>query len=278
MTDDRRTDEDLLAAARRGDEIALEALILRYQPRVYRFGLKMCRDAEDAGDVVQESLLAMARSIREFRGDAAVSTWLYTIARRVCIKKRRRSKFAPDHEEALQPRASDGPSDPPDPAPDPEAQAAGREIEAALSSAIDSLEPAQREVLVLRDIEGLPAPEVATILGVSVQAVKSRLHRARLAVRQRVAPVLSPAAASDQPGPGCPDVLRLFSRHLEGDIAPEVCAAMEQHLGSCEHCRGACESLKRTLALCRAVPPPRLPAALRESVRDAIRTFVRQAS
>ena len=73
MTDDRRTDEDLLDAARRGDGDALEALILRYQPRVYRFGLKMCRDAEDAGDVVQESLLAMARSIREFRGDAAVS-------------------------------------------------------------------------------------------------------------------------------------------------------------------------------------------------------------
>ena len=72
-----RSDEDLLAAARQGDAGALEALILRYQPRVYRFGVKMCRDTEDAGDVVQESLLAMARSVREFRGDASLDLALY---------------------------------------------------------------------------------------------------------------------------------------------------------------------------------------------------------
>jgi RNA polymerase sigma-70 factor, ECF subfamily len=273
-----RTDEDLLAAARQGDAGALEALILRYQPRLYRFGVKMCRDIEDAGDVVQESLLAMARSVREFRGDASLSTWLYTIARSFCIKKRRRSKFAPAQEESLDALGSERLGDLSDPAPDPEQQAAGREIETAVSAAIDSLDVAQREVLVLRDIEGLSAPEVAKVLGVSVQAVKSRLHRARLAVRQHVAPVLGIPPAGPRPGARCPDVLMLFSRHLEGEIAPEVCAEMEAHLEGCGHCRDACQSLKQMLALCRATQPPEVPASLRASIRNAIRAFLQQTT
>ena len=89
------SDDELLAAARQGDSAALETLLVRYQPHLYRFGLRMCGNVEDAGDVAQESLISMARSVRDFRGDASVSSWLYTIARRFCIKKRRRSKFAP---------------------------------------------------------------------------------------------------------------------------------------------------------------------------------------
>src|SRR5512137_2526034 len=95
------TDQELLDAARAGDRRALESLLGRHQPRVYRFGLRMCRDPEDAKDVLQETLLAVARGVKDFRGASSVSTWLYTIARSFCIKKRRRSKFAPEHEESL---------------------------------------------------------------------------------------------------------------------------------------------------------------------------------
>ncbi len=204
-----RSDDDLLAAARLGDADALEGLILRYQPRVLRFGVKMCGDPEDAGDIAQETLLVMARSLREFRGEASVSTWLYTIARSFCIKKRRRSKFAPAHEESLEGLEDARRDGLADPAPGPEQTAFGREVESALAAAIDALDPDQREVLVLRDIEGLTAPEVAQVIGLSVDAVKSRLHRARLAVRQRVAPVLG--MSTDWPmSVGCPDVLVLF--------------------------------------------------------------------
>ena len=83
------SDEDLLQAARKGDAESLEALITRYSPRVLRFGTRMCGDREDAQDVAQETLLTMARSVRDFRGESSVSTWLYTIARSFCIKKRR---------------------------------------------------------------------------------------------------------------------------------------------------------------------------------------------
>ena len=270
------TDGELLTAARQGDAAALEALLVRYQPHLYRFGLRMCGNENDAGDVAQESLISMARSLRDFRGDASVSTWLYTIARRFCIKKRRRSKFAPAREESLDAPGIDAAHRLADPAPSPEQTATNRELQRALTLAIDGLEPAQREVLVLRDIEGLSAPEVASVLGVSVDAVKSRLHRARVAVRQALAPVLGGPGDEPPRDPMCPDVLMLFSQHLEGDIDPAVCAAMEAHLAQCPRCRGTCESLRRTLAVCRQLPTPDVPASIAASVRAAIQTFLKQ--
>lgn len=126
----------------------------------------------------------------------------------------------------------------------------------------------------LRDVEGLPAPEVAAILGISVDAVKSRLHRARVAIREELAPVLGRPVASPPRGALCPDVLTLFSQHLEGGIDPGTCAKMEAHLSECPHCRAACASLKRTLAICRQLPTSDVPASLAASVQSAIRAFL----
>ena len=269
------SDDQLLAAARRGDTAALETLLVRYQPHLYRFGLRMCGNVEDAGDVAQESLISMARSVRDFRGDSSVSSWLYTIARRFCIKKRRRSKFAPTREESLDATETDVAQHLADPRPNPEQTATNQELATALTHAIDALEPSQREVLVLRDVEGLSAPEVAKILGISVEAVKSRLHRARVAIREELAPTLGRSPAPPR-GAMCPDVLRLFSQHLEGEIDPSICATMEAHLAQCHHCRDACESLKRTLAICRQLPTPDVPASVAASVRAAINAFLNQ--
>lgn len=187
-TDPIATDEVLLDATRAGDRGALEALLSRYQPRIYRFGLRMCRDREEARDVLQETLIAAARTLREFRGASSLSTWLYTIARSFCIKEHRRSKFAPAHEASLDDTSvsrrlvSSAPS--------PEERSAEAEIARALEGAVLALEPMQREVLLLRDGEGLTAAEVARVLGISIEAVKSRLHRARSAIRAALAPKL----------------------------------------------------------------------------------------
>ena len=267
------SDERLLADARQGDKQALEALLERHQPQVYRFGLKMCRDPEDAQDVLQDTLLAMARGVRDFRGASSISTWLYTIARSFCIKKRRRSKFAPAQQRSLESdaaveagRLAGG--------EDPAETLAGKEVERALEQAITALEPMYREVLLLRDVEGLTAPEVAEIVGTTVQAVKSRLHRARLSVRERVAPLLGVAAA-EPASSACPDVLLAFSQHLEDEISAAQCAEMERHLEGCPRCRGTCDSLKRTLALCRtAGPSVPVPPAVQASVRTAVRNLL----
>lgn len=268
------SDERLLAAARGGDARALEALLERHQPQVYRFGMRMCRDPEDAKDVLQDTLLAMARGVRDFRGASSISTWLYTIARSFCIKKRRRSKFAPEEERPIETGAAET-NQVADTGAAPDEALAGKQVQRALEQAISGLEPTSREVLLLRDVEGLTAPEVAEVLGVTTQAVKSRLHRARLAVRGRVAPLLGietdlPAAEGT-----CPDVLMMFSQHLEDEISADLCAEMERHLEGCARCRGTCDTLKRTLALCRtAGGPVTVPAAVQASVKTALRDFI----
>jgi RNA polymerase sigma-70 factor (ECF subfamily) len=264
------TDSELLSAARDGDRAAVEALLERHQRRVFRFGLRMCGEEERAKDVLQETLLAAARGIREFRGASSVSTWLYTIARSFCVKARRTSKFAPEHVASLDGGA--GALQVPDARRSPEDDVAGRQVEAALRDAIGALDPIYREALVLRDVEGLSAPEVAQVLGISVEAVKSRLHRARLAVRERLAPALgvTPAAAAPAP-PTCPDVLELFSRKVEGEISGNVCAELERHVASCDSCRARCDSLRATLTLCSRAGEDPVPPHVERSVREALR-------
>src|SRR6187402_250696 len=269
MADD---DQSLLEQARLGQPEALEQLLERHQAQVYRFGLKMCRDPEDAKDVLQETLLSVARNVRDFRGGSSISTWLYTIARSFCVKKRRKSKFAPKDAAASLEGDAERVADP---AMSADEALASKQVEQALEAAIAALEPMYREVLLLRDVEGLTAPEVARVTGASIQAVKSRLHRARLAVRAHIVPLLGiptdlPAASGT-----CPDVLALFSSHLEGQVSAEVCAEMERHIEVCPRCKGACDSLKRTLSLCRtSAPAAPIPAAVQASVKVALRNFL----
>jgi RNA polymerase sigma-70 factor (ECF subfamily) len=268
------SDDQLLEAARTGDRVALDRLLDRHQGRVYRFGLKMCRDSEDAKDVLQETLLAVARNVKDFRGASSVSTWLYTIARSFCIKKRRRSRFAPEREEPLDLGPEGEAARIPDPGRGPDESLAGRQIESALERAIGELDPMYREVLLLRDVEGLTAPEVAEVMGLTVEAVKSRLHRARLAVREKVAPLLGVPDAAAPLAATCPDVVSLFSRHLEGEISSDVCAEMERHLASCPRCRARCDTLQRTLVLCKSSPAPEVPRPVQQSVRDALKALL----
>ena len=276
---DTDTGDDLLQRARSGDRDALEALLSRHQRQIYRFGLKMCRDPEDAKDILQDTLLAMARNVRDFRGASSVSTWLYTIARRFCIKKRRRRSAAPAVEQSLDSGANLEIAGLADPGVLPDVQLADRELGRALDTAISALEPMYREVLLLRDAEGLTSAQVAEVLGISVQAVKSRLHRARSSVRAAVAPLLASAGPVAQRRRNCPDIVTLFSRYLEDEISPKVCDTMERHLESCDYCRTTCDSLKRTLALCHtASEAVRVPASVQESIKGALKDFlVRQA-
>jgi RNA polymerase sigma-70 factor (ECF subfamily) len=269
-----QTDGELLAAAQGGDRKALNDLLERHQARVFRFGMKMCGREEDAKDVLQETLIAAARNVDGFRGASSVPTWLYAIARSFCIKSRRTSKFAPEHVESLE-SAGDSPTEVTDPSRGPEEDLANRQVKGVLGSAIADLEPMYREVLVLRDVEGLSASEVAEVMGISVEAVKSRLHRARVTVRDRVAPLLGivepevPSAA-----PACPDVLGLFSRRLEGEISGSICEELEAHLRRCPHCSARCDSLRASLNLCRQAGDDTVPPRVETSVRTALRKFI----
>jgi RNA polymerase sigma-70 factor (ECF subfamily) len=265
-------EKELVEAARGGDAGALDKLIEEHQDQIYRFGMKMCRHPEDAEDVLQETLLTMARSIGDFRGKSSLSTWLYSIARSFCIKKRRKSKFAPEREHSLEHEASVEARRLVHPGRPPDQAVVDKETLAALDAAIRSLEPGQQEVFLLRDIEGLKASEVGEVLGISVAAVKSRLHRARARIREMLVPTLETEEllATDS----CPDVLKMYSERLEDELSPELCAEMDQHLQTCKRCQSSCDSLKQTLALCKQVPAEPVPASVQERIRAAVRKAV----
>ena len=169
--------DQLLTSAQAGDPAALQELLRLQRATVFRYGLRVCRNTEDTEDAVQETLWAAARSIGSFRRAAAITTWLFTIVRNKCYRLLRHRHTEPDLADVL-----------PTPAPgDAEDEMAAREIGRILAAALSRLEPGHREVILLRDVEGLTAPEAADRLGLSVQALKSRLHRARAALREEAA-------------------------------------------------------------------------------------------
>jgi RNA polymerase sigma-70 factor (ECF subfamily) len=273
----RPTDEQLVAAARDGNHSALERLLDRHQSRVFRFGKRMCGGDDDAQEVLQETLIAAARTLKDFRGASSVSTWLYTIARSFCLKRRRRHPLPVEPFENVQHEAIQVV----DERRTPDEQLSSREAERFLLGIIGKLDPKYREVLMLRDAEGLSAAEAAAVLGLSVDAMKSRLHRARVAVRERTG-MMVPSAQEDVVRPpvdsACPDILKLFSRYLEDDISAEVCAEMERHLASCGKCRARCDSLRASLRLCRAAGQEEVPPAIAYSVRAAVRRVLDSTS
>ncbi len=265
----------LIERARAGDRTATEELLEQHAPGVFRFGMKMCRDSEDAREVLQETLLSAFRKLGDFRGDSSFSTWLFTIVRSHCFKKRRRRRHEPVHVLSLEGEAGEDAGRLSDPRARPDQQLEKLRLREALESAIAGLGAGQREVLLLRDVEGLSAAEVAEVTGLSVQAVKSRLHRARVLLRQTLAPALGLSPdTGPKAGEGCQDIVPLFSRHLEGEIAPDVCRELERHVAACPRCGEACDSLRSVLSLCRATPAPPVPDDVQRAVREGIRGFL----
>lgn len=262
------SDAALIAAARAGDRAAMGALAERHHGAVLRFATRACGDPERARDAAQDTLLTMLGHLDQLHDVAALRPWLLGIARRQCARARRRAHVRAELGD--EPRLDAAPSD----VPGPEVRALRGELQAALERALRELPPIYRDVVVLRDLEGLPAAEVGVALGIGERAVKSRLHRGRAALREALAAAerASTLAAAAPPRAACPDVVALLSRHLEGDLDASVCSRMEAHVAACPACAGRCDGLRRSLAACRAlgqqpVPPP-LRAALRRAVRE----------
>lgn len=169
---------------------AFDKLYRDHVDLIYRFAHRLCGEPEAAKDLVQDTFLNAYRGFERFRGDAQVSTWLYTIASRACLRMRRRRKGAPDRELSLEEfiPTSEGEFrlQIPIEGLSPEEALQNKQLRQALNTAIEQLPKKYKMVLVLRDMEGLSAKEVGTIMGLNERAVKSRLHRARLFVRRQL--------------------------------------------------------------------------------------------
>jgi RNA polymerase sigma-70 factor, ECF subfamily len=164
-----RTDADLVSRAQSGRLDAFEELVRRHRLATYRVALRMLGDESDAEDATQDAFVQAWRNLGGFRADAAFSTWMYRVVTNRCLnmlRARRRTEPLPDDREA--------------PASRPDRIAEARWQVEDLKLAILRLTPEQRAPLVLRELQGCTYEEIAEALEISIPAVKSRLHRARL--------------------------------------------------------------------------------------------------
>lgn len=183
-------DFELIRAINAGQFDRFPDLVKRYEQKLYNFSLRMCRDAADAEDTVQETFINVFRYLKNFRYETKFKNWLYRVAASTCIKKRRRSKFAPQRELSLDefyPQSyTEVQQQVPDWAQMPLDKLLSNELLNKINEAIFTLPEKYRLVIVLRDIEGFSTAETAQILNLSDANVKVRLHRARLFLRDRL--------------------------------------------------------------------------------------------
>lgn len=183
-------DFDLIQSINSGRVERFHDLVKRYEQKLYNFSLRMCRDHQDAEDMVQETFLNVFRYLKGFRHETKFKNWLYKIAASTCIKKRRKSKFAPERELSLDEFRPNDEAEPPDQVPQwalmPLEKLLNEELAGAINRGILSIPKKYRMVIVLRDIEGFSTAETAQILNISPSNVKVRLHRARLFLREQL--------------------------------------------------------------------------------------------
>jgi RNA polymerase sigma-70 factor, ECF subfamily len=254
-----------VAQAKAGDRAALERLLTNVAPAILRFGLRMCKHASDADDVLQETLLYASNNLGQFEARASFSTWLFTIARTACLRKRRGAKNQAHLDDSVL-------SSQPSSLPNPELAAEQQQFVNLIHRALLSLSDEQREAVLLRDVEGFSARETADVLGISLEALKSRLHRGRGALRSQLQSESSPR------NPNCPDIVAMWSKNLEGDLDVADCTSLAGHVSSCPSCTDACDALKAALSACQAVGAEAVPKVVQASVREAVARVLRRGS
>ncbi len=177
-------DQGLIEACRAGRTEAFGVLVRRYQDRLYPTILRLCGCAEDAHDLTQDAFLRAFQKLDRFHGGSSFYTWLYRIAINLTLSGRRRRRVTLHLADGCRGEPMD-PSDDPE-VTDPTLPAQQAERDALVQSALNSLAPDHRAVVVLKDLDGLRYEQIAEVLGVPVGTVRSRLHRARCELRGRL--------------------------------------------------------------------------------------------
>ncbi|HTS82015.1 MAG TPA: sigma-70 family RNA polymerase sigma factor [Myxococcaceae bacterium] len=193
MTDTTVQDDDrtLLGRAQAGDMPAFEELVGRHEDKVYGLALRMTRSEADAAEITQDTFLSAYQHLSEFRGEAAFGSWVHRIAANNALMRLRRQRVLDMVSEDLAgPEFTDRGSLAEVPETDWSRRADDKildeELGRAIQEAADALPEGYREVFLLKDVEGLSYEEISEMVGISVPAVKSRLHRARLALREAI--------------------------------------------------------------------------------------------
>ncbi len=186
----------LVEGACAGDVAAFERLVALYQDRIYSYIRRLCGDAVEAEDLAQEVFVKAFGSIRRFRGTASFRTWIYRIATNLCVDALRRRRRSESQAVPLDEPTDTGEGafsrDLPDAGRGPEELVEAQELQQHLAQALGSLSDKLRTVVVLFDIQGLSYEEIAQVMGCPMGTVKSRLFNARMQLRERLRPYISP--------------------------------------------------------------------------------------
>ncbi|NOJ92147.1 sigma-70 family RNA polymerase sigma factor [Corallococcus coralloides] len=189
--DRQEEDRRLLTRAQDGDVSAFEALVGLHQDRVYGLALRMTRSEADAAEITQDTFLSAYQHLKDFRGEAAFGSWVHRIAANHALMRLRHRRVAQAAEAELQApeftergTLADYPVS--DWSRDAEEKALDAELGQAIQQAADRLPEGYREVFLLKDVDGLSYEQIAEVTGASIPAIKSRLHRARLALREAI--------------------------------------------------------------------------------------------
>jgi RNA polymerase sigma-70 factor (ECF subfamily) len=185
-----RDDEGaLVTAAKAGDESAFEELVNRYERKIYRLALNITQNQAEAEDAMQDAFLKAFQHLADFQGGSRFYTWLVRIAvNESLMRLRKRRPNVVSLDDSIETEENPVPMQIPDWGPSPEQSYAKEEMSEILSKVIEQLEPLYRVVFILRDVEEVSTEETAQILGISIPAVKSRLLRARLKLRELMNP------------------------------------------------------------------------------------------
>jgi len=184
-------DRELLTRAQAGDMSAFESLVDRHEDQVYGLALRMTRSEADAAEITQDTFLSAYQHLSEFRGEAAFGSWVHRIAANNALMRLRRQKVVDIvSDELAGPEFTERGSLADGPESDWSKRADDKiledELGRAIQAATDALPEGYREVFLLKDVEGLSYEEISEMVGISIPAVKSRLHRARLALREAI--------------------------------------------------------------------------------------------
>jgi len=181
------TDAELVTLAQQGDNRAFDELVKRYENKVYRLTFKILRHEDDAGEALQDAFMSAYKGLKNFKSDSTFSTWLYRVATNAALMKYRKRRDG--HISLEQSQSYDEDADRleiPDWSALPDEDLLTGELDEILAEGLSRLPDELREVFVMRDIEELSNSDVAERLQLTVPAVKSRLHRARLQLRDRL--------------------------------------------------------------------------------------------
>jgi RNA polymerase sigma-70 factor (ECF subfamily) len=190
---DQREETALAHAVQAGEDHAFEHFVEHFRSKIFHYSWLMCGSPEDAEEVAQETLLKLFQNFDQLRDPERVRPWVFRIAKNVCLMQRRKSVFAPE-ELPLEIDISDA-------AEPPESQFLATELRAIIDRIVAELPPLYRAVVLLRDLEELSTDETAQVLDVSVDVVKTRLHRGRAAMRQKLDCYLHNKCLEDEPSP-----------------------------------------------------------------------------